>query len=96
MLVETYTKILSYLGVPSTTPPGFPRPPSSYAGSSTNGSFGGGGDRGAAGLSPALTDVVLKIDTRLTVRPLLFLNDVIPELCAQLTFILFTSLYFRN
>ncbi|KAM0753873.1 hypothetical protein T439DRAFT_310695 [Meredithblackwellia eburnea MCA 4105] len=77
LLVETYTKILSYLGPAHLSVPGggggFPQPPGSYASSINSGSVI---DRNsvsvstlssstAAGLSPALTDVVLKIDTRL-------------------------------
>lgn len=69
MLAETYTKILSYLGPSSggaPIPAGFPQPP----GAAVSGSNLGASERGpaAAGLSPALTEVVLKIDGRLTVR----------------------------
>jgi hypothetical protein len=71
MLVETYQKILFYLGPSTATPnlavpPGFPQPPSATSTSQTRLSAV---DRTAAvGLSPALADVVLKIDARLKVR----------------------------
>ncbi|KAK4703808.1 hypothetical protein P7C70_g2404, partial [Phenoliferia sp. Uapishka_3] len=71
MLAETYTKILSYLGPSPTTtnvagPTSFPFPPDA-----TNPTVNSAGSVVAAvGLSPALTDVVLKIDVRLTVRNL--------------------------
>lgn len=56
ILVEVYQKILSYLGA---SPGSFPSPPPTLiSGISTNGT-------GTAGLSPALVEVVLKIDARL-------------------------------
>ena len=69
MLVETYRKILSYLGPPlspniSLTPTGFPQPPTP----SSSGSMLGAERSGATGLSASLIEVVLKIDTRLKVH----------------------------
>ena len=70
MLVETYRKILSYLGPPHSpnislhTPIGFPQPPLPTSSSSMLGAE----KAGQAGLSPSLIEVVLKIDTRLKVR----------------------------
>lgn len=71
MLIETYRKILTHLG-PSTSsassPSSFPQPPSSSSGSTYSRIVPSGERTGAAGLSPALTDVVVKIDARLKVR----------------------------
>lgn len=61
-----YQKILSYLGA---SPGSFPSPPPTLiSGISTNGT-------GTAGLSPALVEVVLKIDARLIVSLFYLLSE---------------------
>ncbi|ORY59436.1 hypothetical protein BCR35DRAFT_309309 [Leucosporidium creatinivorum] len=68
MLIETYRKILTHLG-PSTSsassPSSFPQPPSSSSASTFSRIVSSSDRTGAVGLSPALTDVVVKIDARL-------------------------------
>ncbi|GAA6004718.1 hypothetical protein JCM10207_000992 [Rhodosporidiobolus poonsookiae] len=60
MLVEVYTKILSYLGPPPAASAGlFPPPPGSRT------SLAAPMAVGSAGLSPNLTEVVYKVDARL-------------------------------
>ncbi|GAA5960625.1 hypothetical protein JCM21900_006025 [Sporobolomyces salmonicolor] len=71
MLVETYSKIYSYLGPSAAAASSssssaaaaglFPQPP----GSSRSATGGGGASAGSVGLSQALAEVVVKIDTRL-------------------------------
>lgn len=67
MLIETYRKILTHLGSAS-SPSSFPQPPSSSSATTFSRIVSSGERTGAAGLSPALTDVVVKIDARLKVR----------------------------
>lgn len=73
MIIDTYQKILECLGPSSsgtsgissraTTPGGFPVPPSGFTASLS----GSSGASGVSGISPALVDVVGKIDGRLKV-----------------------------
>jgi hypothetical protein len=60
MLEETYQKIQSYLGPPTTSAGGFPQPPGSAPG-------GVSGDKGA-GLNPQLVEAATKADAKLKVR----------------------------
>lgn len=59
MLEETYQKIQSYLGPPTTSAGGFPQPP----GSGSSGTLGNKG----AGLNPQLVEAATKADAKLKV-----------------------------
>lgn len=67
MLEETYQKIQTYLGPPSSSPGAFPQPPGSTP--SLIGGPGGAPSEKGAGLNPQLVEAATKADAKLKVCP---------------------------